>query len=356
MRGLNSSSGRMLAIAAAMLAVLMSMGLSAQGGGATAGASALGPRGSVVGSVPKAGAYLGPARLSVRVEDVQASAPMTTPTAVRTNTPGPTETTVAEPEMLILQYVQTNHPGWYCQGPFGTPGHRYIRDCYTFQFGTHPARGYVDNYATESGAQTEWQQRRLYAQGAYPIFREFDYSGYPGYEAGNETFPNGHTENYFWGSIWVMGGTSQDDTNFNRGAGPIANAVYEAAAALGYLGSPTPNPSPSATFFVRTPTNSATPTGSPTGNHTPTATPTSLCLGSNPMCTTTPTHTATPCPMGFSDVSTTDYFYEPVRHLFCRGIISGYSDSTFRPYSNATRGQLVKIVILAALWPIYTPP
>jgi hypothetical protein len=43
----------------------------------------------------------------------------------------------------------------------------------------------------------------------------------------------------------------------------------------------------------------------------------------------------------------TDYFYEPVRYLYCEGVISGYPDGTFRPYNNASRGQLSKIVVLA---------
>lgn len=58
----------------------------------------------------------------------------------------------------------------------------------------------------------------------------------------------------------------------------------------------------------------------------------------------------------FSDVYADDYFYEPVRYLYCAGAISGYADNTFRPYNNTTRGQLTKIVVLAEGWPIYTPP
>jgi hypothetical protein len=55
-------------------------------------------------------------------------------------------------------------------------------------------------------------------------------------------------------------------------------------------------------------------------------------------------------------VQPTDYFYEAVRYLYCAGVISGYSDNTFRPYNNTTRGQLSKIVVLAQGWAIYTPP
>jgi hypothetical protein len=73
--------------------------------------------------------------------------------------------------------------------------------------------------------------------------------------------------------------------------------------------------------------------------------------------TPTPPVTATPtsCPMSFTDVSQSDYFYQPVLYLYCRGVISGYSDNTFRPYNNTTRGQLAKIVVLARGWTIYTP-
>jgi plastocyanin len=47
-----------------------------------------------------------------------------------------------------------------------------------------------------------------------------------------------------------------------------------------------------------------------------------------------------------------DYFYEAVRYLFCAGAISGYGDGTFRPFNNATRGQLTKILVLAQGWPL----
>jgi hypothetical protein len=57
----------------------------------------------------------------------------------------------------------------------------------------------------------------------------------------------------------------------------------------------------------------------------------------------------------FSDVSPSDYFYQPVQYLACHGAIGGYSDGTFRPYTNTTRGQMSKIVVLAYSLPIQTP-
>jgi hypothetical protein len=41
-------------------------------------------------------------------------------------------------------------------------------------------------------------------------------------------------------------------------------------------------------------------------------------------------------------------FYIYIRCLACRGIVSGYSDGTFRPNNNITRGQIAKMVSNAA--------
>ena len=72
------------------------------------------------------------------------------------------------------------------------------------------------------------------------------------------------------------------------------------------------------------------------------------------MPTATPIRTPAACSLNFTDVLPTDYFYEPVRYLFCAGAISGYSDGTFRPLDRTTRGQLSKIVTLAEGWTINT--
>lgn len=39
----------------------------------------------------------------------------------------------------------------------------------------------------------------------------------------------------------------------------------------------------------------------------------------------------------------------------CHGVVGGYPDNTFRPNNPATRAQLVKMVVLALAWPIYEP-
>jgi hypothetical protein len=59
--------------------------------------------------------------------------------------------------------------------------------------------------------------------------------------------------------------------------------------------------------------------------------------------------------MNFIDVQLTDWFYEFVRCLYCRGAISGYADGTFRPHNFTIRGQMTKVVVLAFGYPLYVP-
>ncbi|HMA38232.1 MAG TPA: S-layer homology domain-containing protein [Chloroflexia bacterium] len=110
-----------------------------------------------------------------------------------------------------------------------------------------------------------------------------------------------------------------------------------------------------------TPTPAATGTPA-TGTPVPTTTPGCAAgSGAGPACgmataTPLPPPSPTPCPAGvFSDVHPADYFYTPVTYLASHGVISGYGDCTFRPYSNTTRSQQVKIVVLGFAKPIVTP-
>jgi hypothetical protein len=50
----------------------------------------------------------------------------------------------------------------------------------------------------------------------------------------------------------------------------------------------------------------------------------------------------------FSDVTPDNPFYAYVEAAAARGWISGYSDGTFRPYANVTRAQVAKMVVIAA--------
>jgi hypothetical protein len=82
----------------------------------------------------------------------------------------------------------------------------------------------------------------------------------------------------------------------------------------------------------------------PCATRTPTAT------GTPPAAT--PTHPATviptACPFQFSDVPPGSPFYDFVRCLACQGVISGYADGTCRPGFPITRGQMSKLIALAA--------
>jgi hypothetical protein len=57
----------------------------------------------------------------------------------------------------------------------------------------------------------------------------------------------------------------------------------------------------------------------------------------------------------FSDVPYGSFYYDYIYYLACHGIVSGYSDTTFRPNNTATRAQLSKMVVLAQGWPILNP-
>jgi hypothetical protein len=110
---------------------------------------------------------------------------------------------------------------------------------------------------------------------------------------------------------------------------------------------------PSATSVLPTQTP-----GGPTATLVPTAIPTNTTVV--PSATTrpptqtpggptaTPEPTSTACTISFTDVPPDSTFYIWIRCLACRGIISGYSDGTFRPGNDITRGQIAKMVSNAA--------
>ncbi|MGI8588371.1 MAG: Kelch repeat-containing protein, partial [Chloroflexia bacterium] len=111
---------------------------------------------------------------------------------------------------------------------------------------------------------------------------------------------------------------------------------------------------------VATSTNTAVPnTATRTATVPPGSTATATTPPANTATPTTPPNTATPtataCTNPFSDVHQSDYFYTPVLYLYCHGVVSGYSDGTFRPYAYTTRSQMVKIVVLGFQKAITTP-
>ncbi len=90
------------------------------------------------------------------------------------------------------------------------------------------------------------------------------------------------------------------------------------------------------------------------GGTGPTPTPTPQGGFASPTPPPAPTATATPCALPFTDVQSSDYFYAGVQGLYCQGVISGYG-TEFRPYANATRAQLSKMVALAYGWDLSSP-
>jgi predicted extracellular nuclease/phosphatidylserine/phosphatidylglycerophosphate/cardiolipin synthase-like enzyme len=101
-----------------------------------------------------------------------------------------------------------------------------------------------------------------------------------------------------------------------------------------------------ATQVLSTATLTAAPTNTSTGV-VPSATTTSVATSIAPTSTGTAVP-PTPCTLSFSDVLPSNTFYQYIRCLACRGIISGYSDGTFRPNNDITRGQISKIVSQSA--------
>jgi hypothetical protein len=99
--------------------------------------------------------------------------------------------------------------------------------------------------------------------------------------------------------------------------------------------------------------------GGPTNTRTsvpPTAASTLTRPPTRPPSTVAPTAVPTRCAAGqFSDVRPSDYFYTPVQYLVGQNVISGYGDCSFRPYTNTTRAQMVKIVVLGFHKPLALP-
>jgi S-layer homology domain len=116
----------------------------------------------------------------------------------------------------------------------------------------------------------------------------------------------------------------------------------------------TNTPSNTATGTPAPPTNTATRTATSTSITAPTNTATSAATSTatrTPItlpASATPTRTPTTCPMPFRDVPPGSTFFSFIRCLACHGVISGYSDGTYREGNPITRGQISKIVSNAA--------
>jgi RHS repeat-associated protein len=120
-----------------------------------------------------------------------------------------------------------------------------------------------------------------------------------------------------------------------------------------FCSSATVTPSPQPATITPVPTTTIPPTATRTVTNIPSNTPvasTATATSTSAPCRTAlPTATATPdCTIQFSDVPLNYTFYSFIHELVCRGIMSGYSDGTFRPNNDITRGQASKILANAA--------
>ncbi len=150
---------------------------------------------------------------------------------------------------------------------------------------------------------------------------------------------------------------------------PTRTSTQATAPTSTRTSAPTSTPLPEASATQALPTATSTSIFQPTSTSvtnsdtsTPTFTPTvtaaataTTILATPPTSTVEATITPTPCTVNFLDVHPGDYFYEGVRYLYCAGVISGYPDGTFRPYSNASRGQVTKIIVLAFDYTLHIP-
>ena len=59
--------------------------------------------------------------------------------------------------------------------------------------------------------------------------------------------------------------------------------------------------------------------------------------------------------MRFTDLPNTHWAYDFVSYLYCRGVVGGYPDGTFRPGEGSTRGQFAKMLVLSMDWNLYNP-
>jgi S-layer homology domain len=68
-----------------------------------------------------------------------------------------------------------------------------------------------------------------------------------------------------------------------------------------------------------------------------------------------PSPTTVACGVSFTDVGLDYWAYSYISQLACSGVISGYSDGTFRPKDPTTRAQLTKMIVLTEGWPLANP-
>lgn len=136
----------------------------------------------------------------------------------------------------------------------------------------------------------------------------------------------------------------------------FSGAAY-AFAAQGLAATPTTSPTPTATPSntpTTTPswTSTLAPTDTPHATLGPTHTPPPTATGTRTP-TTTPTGAA--CTVPFTDVRLGDPYFTAVQYLYCRGVVRGFADGTFRPHNDLLRGATAGWLVRGFSFPIATP-
>jgi hypothetical protein len=133
------------------------------------------------------------------------------------------------------------------------------------------------------------------------------------------------------------------------GATGTSVSIHTATSSPTLISTVTPRPSDTQQVTgtsTRTSTSSPTLVSTATKTVTHSASPTMVATFTGTVIPTTATPTV--CNIEFTDVPPGSTFHTFVKCLACRGVLGGYSDGTFRPGNNATRGQISKIVANAA--------
>jgi hypothetical protein len=183
-------------------------------------------------------------------------------------------------------------------------------------------RAFVYPAAAEAALLAEKEDARL---GGYEVSPETFYT-YPAYFALLRDHDGAVVEQRFhWlAGTWILGIDLHREAQGSRPGNPHVVAEQLLAIAVRW-GLPTSD-------------EDGVPTPDPTWGLPPIVTP-----------------TAGACDVTFSDVAPSYWAYTYIRTLACGGIVSGYSNGSFRPENPTTRAQLAKMLVLARRWPLVNP-
>jgi len=220
--------------------------------------------------------------------------------------------------------------------------------------GLPAARGDMGAWAIPANSPNTFAGTLVVAGGGWYTPTNNTYQYNPGTDTWTEleTFTHA-TRNYgaamLDNTLYAVGGY-----NFAANTPDAATFVQMYTMPSGPTATPTDTDTPTNTPTI---TNTPLPTATGTNTPIPTVTETNTPAPSATATVTyTPTVSPTPCTVSFNDVQPGDYFYASALYLACHGVVNGYTDGTFRPYNGMSRGQAAKIVVLAYGLPIHDGP